>query len=404
MIDFMQRPIPDGWQWVRLGDVCETSTGGTPSRGNSKYFGGDIPWVKSGELEDGLVLDTEEKISIDGMNNSNAKIFPKGTLLIALYGATVGRLGILGLDATTNQAVCAIFPKQDIADSRYLFYFLLGERPKLLEQSYGGAQPNISQTVVRDIFCPLPPLSEQRRIAAILTEQMAAVDKARAAVEEQLASAGRLPAAYLREVFENDEAKRWIVKKLGDICEIKLGKMLSPASKTKTRYRPYLRNVNVQWGYFDLSDVAEMDFSEKEEEKFSLEAGDLMICEGGEPGRAAVWNEQIKGCCYQKALHRLRAFDESINPAFIMYRMWYGATINEFDESNAKTTIAHLPAVRLAKLSIGLPDSDKQRIIVSHFAEKFAHTQQVKTQLTERLSMVEQLPTAILKRAFSGEL
>jgi len=97
--------LPPNWAWVKLGDVCSTTSGGTPSRGNSKFYDGDIPWVKSGELDKGLILDTEEKISDEALKNSSAKIFSKGTLLIALYGATIGKHAFLGIDAATNQAV-----------------------------------------------------------------------------------------------------------------------------------------------------------------------------------------------------------------------------------------------------------------------------------------------------------
>lgn len=196
--------LSPGWRIARLGDVCETATGGTPSRGNPNYFGGDIPWVKSGELEDGIIFDTEEKITNEALANSNAKIFPKGTLLIALYGATVGRLSILGIDATTNQAVCAIFPNVEQMDTNYLFHFLFQEREKLLAQSFGGAQPNISQAIVRDIEIPLPPLPEQRRIAARLNEIMAEVARARQAAQAQLDALNALPAAYLKKAFRGE--------------------------------------------------------------------------------------------------------------------------------------------------------------------------------------------------------
>lgn len=152
---------------VRLGDVAETSSGGTPQRGVLKYYGGNIPWIKSGELPDGLITQVEEFITEEGLAKSSAKIFPSGTLLIAMYGATVGRLGILGMAAATNQAVCAITPSSEI-DQEYLFFWLLTIRNELIEASFGGAQPNISQTVIRDIEIPLPPIDEQLRIAAYL--------------------------------------------------------------------------------------------------------------------------------------------------------------------------------------------------------------------------------------------
>ena len=110
--------LPAGWRWVKLGDVCQTTSGGTPQRGNSNFYGGRIPWVKSGELNDGLISGTEETITDKGLKNSSAKLFPCGTLLIALYGATVGKLGVLGMEAATNQAVCAIFTS-DVVDKDF---------------------------------------------------------------------------------------------------------------------------------------------------------------------------------------------------------------------------------------------------------------------------------------------
>ncbi|MBE9125021.1 MULTISPECIES: restriction endonuclease subunit S [unclassified Coleofasciculus] len=158
--------LPKGWQWVRLEELCNTTSGGTPSRKISSYYGGEIPWVKSGELEDCLIYKTEEKITQEAVNNSSAKVFSSGTLLIALYGATVGKLGILQVNAATNQAVCAIFPGEYIYRD-YLYFYLLSQRNQLLELSAGGAQANISQEIIRRLEITLPPLAEQKRIAAI---------------------------------------------------------------------------------------------------------------------------------------------------------------------------------------------------------------------------------------------
>jgi type I restriction enzyme S subunit len=164
--------IPKEWEVVRLGDIAKLESGGTPSRQKPEYWeNGTIPWVKSGELNDGVIYDTEEKITELGLKNSSAKIFSKGTLLIALYGATVGKTGVLGIDASTNQAVCAIFPKSsDVFDSRFLQYCLIFYRSRLISQSSGGAQPNIYLYVLRDFRLPLPLLSEQQKIAEILSK------------------------------------------------------------------------------------------------------------------------------------------------------------------------------------------------------------------------------------------
>lgn len=104
--------LPSTWKIVRRGDICKTTSGGTPSRTRSDFYGGSIPWVKSGELCDGIVSENEETITEEGLKNSSAKIFKTGSLLIALYGVTVGKLGILSRNAATNQAVCGIFPSE----------------------------------------------------------------------------------------------------------------------------------------------------------------------------------------------------------------------------------------------------------------------------------------------------
>jgi type I restriction enzyme S subunit len=170
------KELPEGWKWKKLGDVCKTTSGGTPNRGNKEYYDGNIPWVKSGELDRGLIVDTEEKITDLAIKNSSAKVFPKGTLLIALYGATIGKLAFLGIDAATNQAICGIY-KNNSLDSNYLYHYLFNKKQKLVNQGIGGAQPNISQTILKNLDVPLPPLSTQQSIISKIEELFSELDK-----------------------------------------------------------------------------------------------------------------------------------------------------------------------------------------------------------------------------------
>ena len=200
--------LPEGWKVVRLGEVCETASGGTPSRSTEEYYSGDVPWVKSGELGDGVVRDTEEKITKDALENSSAKIFPKGTLLIALYGATVGKLGLLDIDAATNQAVCGIFENKEVLIRDYLRFYLLSIRQELIKRSFGGAQPNISQSLLRDLEIPLAPLPEQRRILSgieSLFSHALVIEAATQAAREQLE---RLDQATLAKAFRGALVER----------------------------------------------------------------------------------------------------------------------------------------------------------------------------------------------------
>ena len=170
-LDMFGDPVtnPMGWDAPPLADFCQTGTGGTPSRGKMQryYEGGTIPWVKSGELREEVIAGTGERITETALKETNVKLVPKDALLLALYGATVGRLGILGIQATTNQAVCHIIPNSLRADFRYVFHSLSNQVSYLVGRGVGGAQPNISQGIVKSLAIPLPPLNLQHRFAAI---------------------------------------------------------------------------------------------------------------------------------------------------------------------------------------------------------------------------------------------
>ena len=162
-------PIPEDWEVKRLGDVAETSSGGTPSRARSDYFQGTIKWFTTTELLDCKLYDSIEHISNEALKNSSAKVFPPRTLLMAMYGATIGRLGVLQNHASTNQACCAIFCG-DVLFPDYAYYYLYHLRPNIIERGCGAGQPNISQEIVRSLPVVLPPLPEQEKIAEALSD------------------------------------------------------------------------------------------------------------------------------------------------------------------------------------------------------------------------------------------
>ncbi len=159
--------IPEDWEVKQLGDFSTTSSGGTPSREIKDFYTGNIKWFTTTELKDCLLYDSMEHITQEAINRSSAKIFPKKTLLIAMYGATIGRLGILNYPAATNQACCAIFTQNMIV--LYLYYFLLNNREKIISMGCGAGQPNISQEIVKKILIPIPSKEEQTAIANVLS-------------------------------------------------------------------------------------------------------------------------------------------------------------------------------------------------------------------------------------------
>jgi type I restriction enzyme S subunit len=162
--------------WTTLGHIGIWQSGGTPSRSNKSYYGGNIPWLKTGDLNDGLITCIPENITEEAVANSSAKLNPEGSVLIAMYGATIGKLGILTFPATTNQACCACI-QYDAVIQDYLFYFLLSQRNEFIAKGGGGAQPNISKEIIVGTMVPIPPLAEQERIVCEIKRWFALIDQ-----------------------------------------------------------------------------------------------------------------------------------------------------------------------------------------------------------------------------------
>ena len=154
--------IPDGWKWVRMGFIGDWGAGATPAKGNAAYYGGNILWLRTGELNDGIVYDTEIKVTQKALAECSLRINKIGDVLIAMYGATIGKVAIVGKELTTNQACCACTPFG--VYNWFLFYFLMGSKEDFVKKGEGGAQPNISREKLIHHLMPLPPLAEQRRI------------------------------------------------------------------------------------------------------------------------------------------------------------------------------------------------------------------------------------------------
>ena len=150
---------------LKISDICKIGSGGTPTRSNKKYYSGTIPWIKTGELNNDIVVDSEEKITQEALENSSAKLYPANSIVMAMYGATIGKTAKLGIAATTNQA-CAVLYDIDssIVDTDYLWFYLQTQTEKFKELAYGGAQPNINAGIVADYLIPVPSLIEQRNM------------------------------------------------------------------------------------------------------------------------------------------------------------------------------------------------------------------------------------------------
>lgn len=227
--------IPNHWKWVILDDISVTSSGGTPDRKNSKNFVGDIPWVKSGELNYNMITETEEYITQEALDYSSAKLFPKGSLLIALYGNTVGRMAFLGVVASTNQAVASI--TSFLINSKFLYYYLMSSKEDLLNKREGSAQPNISQKVLNNFPFPLAPIEEQNRIVERIEELFSELDYAKKNFNEALLKLEYKFLKTLNNTFKTNKGNKY---KLSEIAD--WGSGGTPDRKNKSFF-----NGNIPW-------------------------------------------------------------------------------------------------------------------------------------------------------------
>ena len=170
--------IPDSWEWVKLGDVGKWQSGTTPSKSNSSYYkDGTIPWLNTGDLNDGIIREIPKKVTEKALAETSLRLNEAGSVCIAMYGATIGKIGILSMPATTNQACCVCNNLKNFVNQMWLFYFLKNHKQEFIEAGFGGAQPNISKEKITATLFPLPPLAEQKRIVNKIDEIFASLDE-----------------------------------------------------------------------------------------------------------------------------------------------------------------------------------------------------------------------------------
>ncbi len=390
----------EDWVECELGEVVKTTSGGTPSRRNPDYYNGTIPWVKSGELDKGLITDTEEKITEEAIRNSSAKIFPKGTLLIALYGATIGKLAFLGIEASTNQAVCGIYKNENI-DLKFLYYFLLFKRPKLVEQGIGGAQPNISQTILKNLILPLPPLPLQHAIVKKIEELFSSLDSGIADLKKAQEQLKVYRQAVLKKAFEGE----WKKVKLEEVCsKIEKIKRKEVNSKASLKYID-ISSINNQSNeiishkdyLWENAPSRAQQIIYKNDVLFSTVRTYLKNI-------ALITNDKYNNEICSSGFTVLRAEKNKLYFRYLFYYTLYNGFLNKLAKLQTGTSY---PAVRnkdVLNQLIPLPSIPEQHQIVKEIESRLSVCDAVEKNISESLEKAESLRQSILKKAFDGTL
>ncbi|RXE61698.1 restriction endonuclease subunit S [Muribaculaceae bacterium Isolate-004 (NCI)] len=241
-------PIPASWQWVRLGEIGLWQSGATPSKSNPNYFGKGFPWLNTGDLNDWYINSIPKEITPLALNETSVKLNPKGSVLIAMYGATIGKLGILNIDATTNQACCACYKYW--INQLYLFYFLLAWRDNFIAMGDGGAQSNISKEKIESTLMPLPPLYEQHRIVSSIQAYLRilnSIESNKETLTDRIAKAKSkiLDLAMQGKLVPQDPADEPAADML---------RRVNPKAKIITD-NPHYPQLPDNWVYLSLSDI-----------------------------------------------------------------------------------------------------------------------------------------------------
>ncbi|MFI0399584.1 MAG: restriction endonuclease subunit S [Thiolinea sp.] len=377
------------WLFTHLENLADISSGGTPSRDESAFWGGEIAWVTPTDItqcKTNYLFHTQSYITKKGLTASSAKLLPVGTLLLTSR-ATIGEVKIAAQPLTTNQGFKSLIPRKIFGD--FLFYQVIRLRNEFLRYAAGSTFLEINRKDTGRILIPHPSDSvEQQKIAKILKTIDRAIESTQALIEKyQLIKAGLMHDLFTRgigadgklrppreaapELYQETAIgwipKEWELPKIGEIFSLQLGKMLSQVAKTGKAELPYLGNKNVQWNEFDFTTLETMSFSEPEKEKFKLIYGDLLVCEGGDVGRSAIWKDELSECYYQKAIHRLRPINKKVLPSFALRFMHYAKSTGILLNFTSQTSIAHLTREKLAEVPIFLPSLLEQEILTKKF-------------------------------------
>ena len=367
--------VPEGWVWTTLGNIGTWQAGGTPNRSNKEYYGGNIPWLKTGDLNDSFIISIPESITEEAVSKSSAKLNPKGSVLMAMYGATIGKLGILTFPAATNQACCACI-QYDAVVQMYLFYYLMSQRSSFIEKGGGGAQPNISKEIIINTAIPVPPLSEQSRIVSQIDYWFSIIEKIESAkvnlktrIEQTknkiltLAIHGKLvpqdpndePASELLKRINPkveitcDNAhytqlpKSWCLASLGDLCSLCDG---------RKRIEEYLPYIDVK--YLRKKKSAETISAGKYVAK-----GDLLILVDGE-NSGEVFRTPCNG--YQGSTFKQLVINNNVHTEYLLLVIEMSRKM--LRENKVGSAIPHLNKKIFKSIPVHLPPYQEQTRIV----------------------------------------
>lgn len=353
--------LPDGWRYIKIRELTDVITGGTPSTKKNEYWeNGNIPWLPSGECQDSEIRTASKFITEEGLKNSSAKLMPINTVVIALTGATTGKVGILRIEASANQSVTGIIPNDEFI-SKYVFYYLRSIRKKILHDSYGGAQKHISQRYVKDLEVLLPPLETQKKIVEVLEKAEEVIEKRK----ETIRLLDELVKSRFIEMFGEED---YPIVKTEDICEYITKGTTPKTNEIITEYSrglvPYLKVYNLSFDGSMLFEEKPQYVSEETHNKLLSRSkvfpNDVLMNIVGPPlGKFAIVPNTYNEWNINQAIAIFRATDK-INPLYLLYALKQPNVLRPFIDSAVGIRQQNLSLLQCRNLQIPLPPIEIQ--------------------------------------------
>src|SRR5579859_1296170 len=424
--------VPEQWNIASMRWVSRRFSGGTPDRSDDTYWeDGHIPWINSGAVNQGLITEPSAYITDAGYSGSSAKWVPKGGLVMALagQGKTKGMVAQLGIDTTCNQSMAAIIPDKRIAP-RFLYWWLSAQYDAIRNLAGGEQRDGLNLDILGTLPVALFSTDEQTIIADYLDRQTTQIDyliakkreligklkEKRIAIISGTVTRG-LPPVIARTFGIELNAKykpsgidwlgdvpgQWAVPPLYIRYRVELGKMLNESRITGTYLVPYLRNVDVQWSSINYTDLPEMDIPESEYTRYTIRKNDLLVCEGGEVGRAAIVGQVSGVVGYQKALHRLRRISSDEVPRFMFYVLYWAANAGIFS-AGGSSTIAHLTGEQLRRYRFPKPPKREQLAIVNYLDGEVAKIDTLTERMQNAIERLQEYRTALIATTVTGKI
>ena len=407
-------PVPENWCWVKWGSAGDFIAGNGFKNEYQGFHDYKIPFYKVGSLKcsdaNGYIYDVSNTITDKMRTELKASLIPPSSILFAKIGEAI-RLKRRAI----NVVACCIDNNMMAFIPRYLmrYSFLWSCAIDLYQYANATTVPAIRKSDLEDIAFPLPPLAEQQRIVNRIEFLFTQLDETAEAAQAVIDGYEDRRAAILHKAFTGELTEEWRTTfglsmetwhsyQYAELGTSKLGKMLDE-KKNVGSFIPYLRNVNVRWFSFDLDDLLQMKASEEEIAKLSVEDGDLFICEGGEPGRCAVWENGKCELIFQKAIHRFRP-NGIAETHFLAYYIFFYTLNGTLQQYFTGTTIKHLTGQSLAKIDFIIPSIAEQHEIVRRLDSLLSSESATKAAAEATLEQITTLRQSILARAFRGEL